>query len=143
MRRWTFAVLFLAAALVADAKPIRPEKDAPPESLDGVWVSTSFDSGGRGPNDVKLKMTFSADKFTLNVKNETMTAKIAFDFKKKPAEMDITPIDGPFQGQFVPAIFHRDGVTLKVCMGDLPGRKRPTEFKAGGGDAVIVLKLQK
>ncbi|HEX3315116.1 MAG TPA: TIGR03067 domain-containing protein [Gemmataceae bacterium] len=149
MRRSCLAILFLAVAilaitLVADAKPIRTEKNAPPESLDGVWITTSVEVPGQAKKEgPQIKMTFSANKLTMEVQNETKTAKVAVDFKKKPAEIDIMPTDAPFQGQKVPGIFERKGDTLRICAGNQPGGQRPTEFKSGDGNALITLKLQK
>jgi uncharacterized protein (TIGR03067 family) len=137
--------LLLAFVLVADAKPVRPDKTPPaPEALDGVWLSVSLDLGkGAGPRDQAIKLTFAGTKLTLETQGEQKPSKVALDFTKKPGHIDITPDDGPDQGKMVLGIFSRDGDTLKICAPNQPGGARPTEFKAADGNAVLVLKLQK
>ena len=121
-----------------------PSRTRALKSLDGVWITTSLELAEQPKKDPpQIKMTFSGNKLTMEVQNETKAAKIAVDFKKKPAEIDIMPTDGPFQAQSVAGIFERNGDTLRICAGNQPGGKRPTEFKAGDGNALITLKLQK
>ena len=66
------------------------------------------------------------------------------DLSAKPKALDITGTEGPNKGKKIPAIYERNGDTLRVCY-DLSGKSRPAEFKTTAGTRLFLVdyKLQK
>jgi uncharacterized protein (TIGR03067 family) len=63
---------------------------------------------------------------------------VKLDASAKPKAMDITGTEGPNKGKMIPAIYERDGDTLRVCY-NLNGKGRPTEFKTEKGTQLFLV----
>ena len=134
--------LILASPLVVSAADA---KDA--DSLEGTWVPSSAELGGKAfPDEVRktIKLVVKGDDYTVTVGKQTDKGTAKVNAKAKPKEIDITGTDGPNKGKTIPAIFERDGDTLRICY-DLSGKARPTEFKSAEGTQtfLVTYKLEK
>jgi hypothetical protein len=50
--------------------------------------------------------------------------------------------EGPNKGKTIPAIYERDGDTLRVCY-NLSGKNRPTEFKTKAGAQLFLVTCKR
>jgi uncharacterized protein (TIGR03067 family) len=112
------STLLVGLALIAGAPA---KKDAPakePPTLVGDWAGESGIHGGKPENPPPgTTLTFTADGKVLfkeggDGKPEEGSYKA--DAKKDPAEIDITPPDGP-KGEILRGIYKIEGDTLTLC----------------------------
>jgi uncharacterized protein (TIGR03067 family) len=125
-------VLALALSL-APAANSGDAKDG--ATLDGTWLPETAELGGKMfPDEVRktIKLVVKDGKYTVTVGKAVDQGTVKLNPAAKPKEMDITGTDGPNKGKTFPAIYERDGDTLRVCY-DLSGKTRPTEFKTKEG----------
>jgi uncharacterized protein (TIGR03067 family) len=59
-----------------------------------------------------------------------------------PKALDITGTEGPNKGRSIPAIYDREGDTLRICY-DLSGKSRPTAFKSAEGTKLFLVTYQR
>jgi len=144
----------LAAGLLlaADSPKDDPAKKEA-EGLQGKWVAEKTVISGKesGKNDQTTLVVEGESvswKYTLLMGDTAKSSTIQFTFKldpkKKPAEIDLIPTEGPFKGKAFPSIYLLDGDTLKLCRSQ-PGQPRPTEFasKEGSDHYLLILKRSK
>jgi len=118
---------FSLAARSGDAK----DSDA----IQGTWLPSTAELGGKMfPDEVRktIKLVVKDDKYTVTVGKAVDQGTVKLNPTAKPKEIDITGTGGPNKGKTIPAIYERDGDTLRVCY-DLSGKSRPTEFKTKEG----------
>ena len=60
----------------------------------------------------------------------------------RPEAMDITGTAGPVRGRTIPAIYERDGDTLRLCH-DLSGKSRPKEFRTAEGTQLFLVTYRR
>ena len=135
--------LFIAVALALSFSGIARADDKEAEALQGTWLPSKAELGGKD---------FPAKNFKLEVKGDTYTVTaespdkgtVKLNPSAKPKEMDITGTDGPNKGKTFKAIYELDADTLKICY-DLSGNGRPTEFKtkAGSKELLVTYKREK
>jgi len=145
MRFRPFAVFALVVVAPLLATAADPKKDA--DSLEGTWVPSAAELGGKAfPDEVRktIKLVVKGDDYTVTVGKQTDKGTAKVNAKAKVKEVDITGTDGPNKGKTYPAIFERDGDTLRICY-DLSGKARPTEFKSAEGTQtfLVTYKLEK
>lgn len=121
------------------------DKDA--DTLQGTWRPSEAELGGKAfPDEVRktIKLVVKDDTYTVTVAGAADKGTVKLNAKAKPKELDITGSEGPNKGKTIPAIYERDGDTLKVCY-DLSGKARPTEFKTKEGTQLFLVtyKLEK
>jgi RNA polymerase sigma-70 factor (ECF subfamily) len=67
------------------------------------------------------------------------------DPSKTPKELDLTSLDGQEKGTTAACIYRRDGDRLTICLPYFVKDPsiRPTEFKAGADDGLMLLTLER
>jgi uncharacterized protein (TIGR03067 family) len=125
----TFYINVLLALPLA---AIAAEPTGNAKAVQGTWIPTKAELGGRPMPDVVLKMTslkMDKGKYEVFVGDEPDRGTYTLDSTSTPPGMTITGTDGPNAGKTYPAIYELNGDTLRICY-DLSGEKRPTEFKS-------------
>src|SRR5262249_21102117 len=146
-------VIFVVSVLLAGTLSIGGAADKEETGLQGKWTTEKFVWSGResGPDeemalviDEKSVAWTYAKKMGNAGKESTITFAYKVDPSKKPAEIDLIPIEGQFKGKTFPSIYQLDGNTLKLCRAQ-PGQRRPPEFssKKGSDDILLILKKSK
>lgn len=143
MRLKPFAAFALLASFSQAVWADDPHRDA----LEGVWLPSSAELGGKAfPDEVRksIRLEIKDNGYTVTVGGELDRGTCKLDPSTKPKALDITGTEGPNKGKTIPAIYERDGDTLRVCY-DLSGKSRPTEFKTAEGTQLFLVeyKLQK
>jgi uncharacterized protein (TIGR03067 family) len=130
------AFVFSAVPVWADDK--KEEKKDEAAKIEGKWVATSYQRGGREvPKDMiktELTITKGAYEFPTGINRISMKGTIAVDAAK--GAIDFTPADGPSKGKTLLGIYKVEGDKLTICFG-AAGKDRPKEFKTA--DPLIVL----
>lgn len=138
--------LFASLVLVLSFSSAAWSDDAKNDSLEGTWLPSSAELGGKKfPDEVRkaMKLVIKGDKYTVTIEKE------GFDegtVKLKPAAtpkaIDITGTKGPNKGKLILAIYERKDDTLRICY-DLSGKKRPTEFKTSEGTQLFLVEYKR
>lgn len=133
------ALLFSAAAWSADAKG--------GDSIEGVWRPASAELGGKTlPEETckAIKLVVKENTYSVTVGATVDKGTLKLNPAAKLKEMDITGTEGPNKDKTIPAIYERDGDTLRICY-DLSGKSHPAEFKSKEGTQLylVVYKLEK
>src|SRR5262245_40581099 len=105
--------------------------DAKDDSLDGVWLPTAAELGGKEfPDEVRksIRLEIKGGDYTVTVGTQPDRGTCKRNPSAKPRALDITGTEGPNKGKTILAIYERVGDTLRVCY-DLSGRGRPKAFK--------------
>ena len=126
-------VVFLLFAAFTPAQDAKKELDA----LQGEWNADSVEKDGKKvPLGSGPKLTIKGDQWVVKVGNieEKITFKI--DPTKTPKTIDLTYPAGIAKG-----IYKLEDGVFTLCRA--VGAARPTEFKSGGGDVVMVYKRAK
>jgi len=136
---------FLALVLVVSLSSAAWSGDAKDETIDGAWLPSSAELGGKKFSDEvrkTIKLVVKDDKYTVTVGAAVDQGTVKLDPSAKPKALDITGTDGPNKGKKIPAIYERDGDTLRVCY-DLSGKSRPTEFKSEAGTQLFLVTYKR
>ena len=137
---------FVAFILVLAFSPAAWGGDAKDDdTLQGTWLPAAAELGGKPfPEEVRksMKLVIKDDKYTVTVGEKVDQGTVKLNPKAKPKAMDITGTDGPNKGKTFPAIYERDGDTLRICY-DLSGKGYPTEFKTGEGTQLFLVTYQR
>jgi len=114
------------------------------EKFQGKWTVASIEENGKpAPADevAKFEVTVKGDVFTVKIKDENnRELTIKLDPTQKPATIDLVPKDA--KDKTVLGIYKLDGDTLTIAGTD-EKKERPTDFTAGKGVTVLVLKRAK
>jgi uncharacterized protein (TIGR03067 family) len=132
---------FIAFALVLSFSSAAWSGDAKDDTIEGAWLPSAAELGGeKFPDEVRktMKLVVKDDRYTVTVGTEVDKGTVKLNASAKPKAMDITGADGPNKGKMIPAIYERDGDTLRVCY-DLSGKSRPTEFKTKKGTQLFLV----
>ena|ERR1700722_13317304 len=152
--RW-LAICTLGMLLVGDS-PMGKAADADGKGIKGRWVADQSITCGRkaGKNEETTLVIDGGTVAWTYTKKEGNTATqstITFTYKldptKKPAEIDLMPTSGTFEGKVFSSSYKLDdidGNTLEICRNQ-PDLKRPTEFvsKEGTEHRLLILKRVK
>lgn len=102
-------------------------------ALEGVWIPTSAELGGKAfPEEFRkvMKLTIKGTDYKVNIGQLLDVGTIKFDSSAKPKTMDITGSEGPNKNKTYLAIYEIDGNKLKICYELSADKGRPTEFKS-------------
>lgn len=106
-----------------------------PTSLPDLNDFQSSASGATGPTLLSLLTPVSVDKREFIFK---------IDPAKKPATVDLTPLDGKHKGVTSPGIYELKGDVLRWCQSDDEKAKdRPKEFKSPDKSAIYLFTLKR
>jgi len=67
----------------------------------------------------------------------TFTGKLTVNSSTSPAQIDVTPPEGPGQAKQRLGVYQFDGPKLKVCLGG-PGQPRPAGFEQAGPGSILM-----
>ncbi len=135
-----------ALVLVVSVSSIAWSDDAKDDTLDGTWLVSSAELGGKQlPDEFRksVKLVIKGDKYTVTVEkqgDDEGTVKLMPS--EMPKAMDITGTKGPNKGKTIRAIYEHSGEKLRVCY-DLSGKKRPTEFKTQEGTPLFLVDYKR
>jgi uncharacterized protein (TIGR03067 family) len=128
----------------SQAAPAPPSR--PAELLTGTWTITSGIMNGEETAVMNgTTFTFKNGKLTMSIGVEEHQASYKLDASKKPAEIDIVPVEGSERGKTIKGIFSVTGEELKLCIPNAEDGARPKEFvsKAGTRVGLVTLKRKK
>jgi uncharacterized protein (TIGR03067 family) len=114
------------------------------KSLKGDWIPVKAELGGKPMPDAVLKtigMKLGDGTYDVSVAGEPDKGTYEIDSSAKPKGMVIHGTEGPNKGRAIPAIYEREGDTLRICY-DLSGAKRPAEFKSVEGTKLYLVTYQ-
>jgi uncharacterized protein (TIGR03067 family) len=137
--------LFIAFALVLSFSSAAWGDDAKDDGIEGTWLPSSAELGGKAyPDEVlkTMKLVVKDDKYTVTVGKAVDQGTVKRMPSAKPKAMDITGTEGPNKGRTILTIYERKGDTLRVCY-DLSGKKRPTEFKTEAGTQLFLVDYKR
>ena len=137
--------LFLAIALVLSFLSAAWSGDAKDDTLQGTWLPSSAELGGKVfPDEVRktIKLVIKGDKYTVTVGEKVDKGTVKLNPAAKPKALDITGTEGPNKGKTILAIYERNGDTLRVCY-DLSGKNRPKEFKTKEGTQLFLVTYKR
>lgn len=113
--------------------------------LNGTWLPATAELGGKPfPEEFRkiTRLVIEGDRYTVTVGDQIDRGTVKLDSSAKPMALDITGTEGPNKGKTIPAIYERDGDTLRVCY-DLSGQGRPKEFKTTEGSLLFLVTYQR
>jgi uncharacterized protein (TIGR03067 family) len=142
MIRRTAAVLTLGFVLTS---PVRGDEKAELKKLEGTWLPTTAEFGGRSWPDEQLKTTklvIADGKYTVTVSGQDDKGTLKVDPTAKPATMDIVGTEGPNKGRTIPAIYELSGDKLKICYA-LDGKERPGAFESKMGTRLFLVEYKR
>jgi RNA polymerase sigma-70 factor (ECF subfamily) len=138
------------------ARPALRSAAQPPqdqEKIQGTWLVTGMERQGQpAPAEqldqakaINFRMVITADRITIKTDVEGSEREHAYklDPSKKPKVIELTPRDGPQQGQTVRGIYLLEGDTLKICADNSDGKQQPAEFATQPGSELILFVLQR
>src|SRR5262249_7117574 len=92
---------------------------------------------------VPMKVTFTADKWSLRADNDVVQAGThKLDPTKKPAQVDAVVSEGEGKGTVMLGIHELKGDRMKICF-DPQGKDRPTGFSSKGGRMIVIIQQDK
>ena len=137
--------LFLAFALIVACSSAAWGADARDDTIEGTWLPSEAELGGRKfPDEVRksTRLVIKGDQYTVTVGTQPDRGTCKLDPSAKPKAMDITGTEGPNKGRTILAIYERDGDTLRICY-DLSGKSRPTEFGTKAGTRLFLVTYKR
>ncbi|MBX9579309.1 MAG: TIGR03067 domain-containing protein [Gemmataceae bacterium] len=127
-------VLAVGGVVLADEKALK--------ELAGKYQAVAVSKAGKDAPDEFVKgvtATVAGDELTITSRGKENRAKIAVDSTKKPAQIDISPADGPEKGKSFLGIYKLDKGEWTLVFTEKGDR--PKEFK--GGDEVVLIRFKK
>jgi uncharacterized protein (TIGR03067 family) len=115
------------------------------DAIQGTWLPSAAELGEKAfPDEVRktIKLVVEGDRYTVTVGKEVDRGTVKLNPRASPKELDVTGTEGPNKGKTIPAIYERDGDTLRVCY-DLGGKSRPTEFKTREGTQLFLVTYRR
>jgi uncharacterized protein (TIGR03067 family) len=123
--------LFVGVTLVALSAAAQDEKsNADKKAIQGTWT------GKKGDNEVRL--TFAAEKLTIEIGAKKIQATFALDSSKTPKHIDVTVVEvseddaKKYEGKTSKGIFELDGDRLKWLAATPGGDDRPEALPQEG-----------
>jgi uncharacterized protein (TIGR03067 family) len=115
--------------------------------IQGTWLPEAAELGGKPfPDEIRKSITLVVkdDTYTVTVGPAVDKGTLTFDPSAKPKHMDVVGTEGPNKGKTYPAIYERNGDTLRICY-DLSGKGYPADFKTMEGTQLylVTYKQQK
>jgi uncharacterized protein (TIGR03067 family) len=139
----------LAFAIAGLMLAVEPGKQETPKDesvrLEGKWVVVSFSDAGKDDPDARGgKVIITSDRLTFVDKDGKEVAfKYRIDATKKPKTIDQSPANKETFTTL--GIYEVIGDTARLCVAENAKGEaaRPSEFKEGKGQILVVLKREK
>ncbi len=145
MKNFTSIALLLAAVTGSFARA-----DDDTKNLQGEWQVVEIQIKGKKKDDAETK------NLRLIFKDANLTARSAagdgrerkktfkLDSSKSPKQIDITSLDGVEKDQIAACIYKLEKDQLTICMPyfSKDTTVRPTEFKSGEDDGIMLVTLE-
>src|SRR5262245_24750630 len=106
--------LFTVFAVTLSLSGIARSDDKDAEALQGAWLPSKAELGGKDFPAKNFKLEVKGDAYTVTAESPDK-GTVKLNTSAKPKEMDITGTDGPNKGKTFKAIYELDGDTLRVC----------------------------
>ena len=136
--------LFATLAMVVSCMSAAWGDDAKDNALEGVWLPSVAELGGKKfPDEIRksIRLEVKGDQYTVTVGTKPDRGTCKLNPSAKPKALDITGTEGPNKGKTILAIYERDGDTLRVCY-DLGGKSRPSAFKTTEGSRLFLVEYE-
>ena len=140
-----FFALACCSALAGDAEDAK--------KLQGTWEIVELTAYGKKVdfNAIKgTKFVFAKDKLTIQPPSDkleefvTRTFAFKLNASKKPAEVDLTVLDGKDKGLTSPGIYEITGDVLRWCQSDATkSPERPTGFASPDKSTIYLFTLKR
>jgi uncharacterized protein (TIGR03067 family) len=146
----TILVLFLIGGMAAAADDAASKKLL--KDLEGEYKVTAAQKAGAAPPPTFLeeleKVSIKDGKLTIRFKGkggtfEEKSATITIDASRQPAHIDLKPDEGPKKNEIVMGIVSLEGDSVKLCWGDSPNAKRPSDFTSSKENMNFLLTLKR
>ena len=125
-------LLCLCLAMGASLPAVASSAPDDAKAIQGTWTPVTAELGGQPLPDAILKvisLKLAGGKYEVMVAGNPDNGTYTIDATTAPKAITVVGTDGPNAGKTFPAIYERNGDTLRICY-DLSGEKRPTEFKS-------------
>jgi uncharacterized protein (TIGR03067 family) len=147
------AIAFVTTVLGGSVALSGEHESAEAKKLQGEWQAVEIQAKGKtstkDDGDVKnLRFVIKGDGITIpNPSEEGKERKQTFKVNaaKSPKEMDITSLDGQEKDKTAACIYKLDKDRLTICIPYFTENPsvRPTEFKAGANDGIMLITLER
>jgi uncharacterized protein (TIGR03067 family) len=129
-------LLVITSLVAANAQSNDGSKDL--EALQGTWRLVTGEIGGRKMTAEELKqakLVFKGDHYTVRRgTGPTVVGTAKLNSAKTPKTIDITDVNGPYEGKTLLGIYAVKGDELKECFAP-PGEARPAKFVTQTGSS--------
>ncbi len=115
------------------------------DQLQGSWLPVTAELAGKPfPEQVRktISLTVEGDAYRVTVGPAVDKGTLHADRSATPHTLDIVGTEGPNKGKTIPAIFERQGDTVRICY-DLSGGSRPTVFVSKEGTQLFLVTYKK
>jgi uncharacterized protein (TIGR03067 family) len=117
------------------------------KAMEGEWKVVGLEEGGRraSPDDMKgMRWTFQGSTMLPVNPGEKPgdKAEVKLDPGQSPKHIDLVVLEGDNKGKTLEGIYKVEGGKLTICLRD-PGKGRPKEFTADGGEGQGLITLEK
>ena len=125
-------VLLAVSTMSFAAGPFKSRDEA---ALEGTWIMASIEQdGSRLPPEavrqLATTLSFHSGKYSVSTGGK-VTEQGEFSVRaKRPRQIDMMPVNGPFAGKKVQGIYQLNGESLTVCY-SFNGGERPKKFATG------------
>jgi uncharacterized protein (TIGR03067 family) len=139
--RHTITVVLLTATLSVSADDDENKKLL--KKLEGSYEVASVEHLGEVLRlEMSGRVTIKGDKYTERFtgggKGRTRQYSIAVDATKEPAHIDLKVLGGADDGKTILGIIAIEGKAMKICYDMSRDQKRPTEFKTGNNQYLLM-----
>lgn len=135
--------VFAAVAFVAFTAAGAPKEKDAKEAFQGEWKLTRFAKLGRETAAKELekgKVVVAGEKMTLTLGGSNSEMTFTLDPKADPPAIDLRSEKAG--GKVIRGIYKLEKDKITICFG-IENSARPTEFKTGRDDSIMVLERAK
>jgi len=138
---WFLVLIHFTPLFAAEADDLK--------KLDGKWSGWVVEGRGDSPNQRRwrVELTIDGDKITAIEDGKKDLGEGTFTLKhtREGKQMDATRTkgNGSRVGSTNLGIYSLEGNTLRWCVGNPPGKVRPTELRSKTGQFLMVLTKEK
>jgi len=137
------SLLFLSLPAVAQDKEEAGRKEL--IKFQGDWKLVSGQSAGNAlpPNVVAgFSLSVKDNGYEFRNSDEIEKGLLTLNPEAKPAQIDISIVDGSFKGQKQIGIYEIDGKKLKFCVTQPGETKRPEKFESNAQNQCMIFEFE-